>query len=84
MNRRERRAAARSTTHNHGLDCGCPHLVTRACDGTCTACGRSESVVLPALPSAQHLGDVSMVGWSCSFCGGEVIGSGAVIEVHPV
>ena len=82
MNRRERRATARDAAHGHGLNCGCSHFVTWACDGICTECGRPESVVFPAMPSSQKIGEVSMVGWSCSSCGGDVIGSGAVIEVH--
>lgn len=79
-----RKKSTRPPTSNTGVGfggCGCSHLVVRAADGVCEDCGRADSMTFPPMPSAQHVGDVADVGWSCSECGGEVVGRGVVTKV---
>lgn len=76
-----RRKRATGPTRGDTLDCGCTHLVVRAADGVCEGCGRADSMTFPPMPSAQRVGQVAEVGWSCSDCGGSVEGRGVVTEV---
>ena len=80
MSNRRKPAWERSDRRRR-LACGCSALVVRACDGVCRSCGCAESITFPPMPSSQHVGDVSEIGWACK-CGAEIRGRGVVVEVR--
>lgn len=97
MNRAQRRALQRDharrhlvasnrrqVAHDAHLDCGCSHLVVRACDGVCDQCHGTYSWTMPPMPSSQGMGESTEVGMSCHRpgCTGEVVGRGVVIELR--